>query len=269
VVGRTGNIDTIWTNARRAGARLDKAVQWDVNEEDKFILKADAVTLEPRHKRLTAVTIRMVLRKRMDEKLQSLPSQGKAMKLVSKSKASSHFIRNGTRFVDWRFVHRARVNLLPTIGKPWKDETKCRRCDFEFESLAHLLNHCPPALTNIQKRHDDIVRRIKSVVGNRSTGCELLYENRTIPGTPPEHRRRRPDPVIKKGNRIHVVDVAIPFEHGEDAFKEARQRKKDKYEYTKALLRKGRIRSVTVDAFIIGSRGPQQRGCAETLHFQI
>jgi len=74
-----------------------------VDDEDKFILKADAVTLQPRHKRLTAATIRKVLRKRKDEKLQSLPSQGKAMKLVSKSKASSHFIRNGTftRFVDW------------------------------------------------------------------------------------------------------------------------------------------------------------------------
>jgi len=30
VVARTGNVDTMWTNARRAGARLDEAVQWDL-----------------------------------------------------------------------------------------------------------------------------------------------------------------------------------------------------------------------------------------------
>jgi len=94
------------------------------------------------------------------------------------------------------------------------------------------------------------VRRIKTAVGNPRTGCELLYENRTIPGTPLEHRRKRSDLVIKKGNRIHVVDVTIPFENGEDAFKEAKQRKKEKYENTKALLRKGRIQSYTVDACI-------------------
>jgi len=150
-------------------------------------------------------------------------------------------VLNGTftRFVDWRFVHRARLDLLPTLGKPWKDETKCRRCDFESESLGHVLNHCPPALTNIQKRHDDIVRRIKTAVGNPRTGCELLYENRTIPCTPLEHRRKRPDLVIKNGNKIYVVDVTIPFENGEDAFKEAREKKREKSEYTKALQRKG------------------------------
>jgi hypothetical protein len=70
---RAENVDTMQptqedqrrrTNARGAGARLDKAVLWDVNEKDEFILKTDALTLEPNHKRLTAVTIRKVMRER-------------------------------------------------------------------------------------------------------------------------------------------------------------------------------------------------------------
>jgi hypothetical protein len=99
---RAENAGTIWTNVRGAGRRLDKAVKWDVNEKNEFVLKTDAVTLEPKHKQMTAMSIRKVMRKRRDEKLQEKPCQGKAMKLVSKSKSSTHFIRSGTytRFVD-------------------------------------------------------------------------------------------------------------------------------------------------------------------------
>jgi len=61
--------------------------------------------------------------------------------------------------------------------------------------------------------------------------------------------------VIRKGTKVYVVDVTIPFENGEDAFKEARKRKQEKYEYLKTVLKRGRTRSVTVDAFIIGSLG--------------
>jgi len=195
--GRPGNSQTIWTNARGSTRRLEEAVKWAVNEKDELMLQTDSITLEPSHKRFVATAIRKVLRKRRDEKLQSLPSQGKAMKLVSKTKASSHFIRSGsfTRFVDWRFIHRARLNLLPVNGQPWVQEQGCRRCQQQFESLAHVLNHCPPALTNIEKRHNDIVRRIKTAVENPRTGCKLLYENETIPGA---QTRDRPDLVIEK-----------------------------------------------------------------------
>jgi len=250
VVVRTGNVNIVWTNARGAGASLDKAVQWDLGDED-------AVSLEPRHKRQTAITIRKVTRKRRYERLHSLPSQGKAMMLPSKAKASAHFIRNGTftRLVDGRFIHRARLDPLPVCGKPWVENKGCRRCDWEFDILSLILNLCNRAKTSMTKRHDDHVRRIKTAVGNPMTGCELLFENQTIPWTPPANRHDRPDLVIRKGTKVFVVDVTILFENGKDAFKEARKRKQEKYEYLKAVLRRGRTRSATVDAFIIGSHG--------------
>ena len=165
--------------------------------------KTDAVTPQPKHKQLTAVSIRRVMRKRRDERLQVLPCQGKAMNLVSKSTSSAHFIRSGTytRFVDWRFIHRARLDILPINGKPWVEAKGCRRCGHEFESLLHTLNGCQPAKHNMTRRHNDIVERIKTAVGNPRTGCELLYDNQTIPGS---NTSERPDLVIKKGNDIFV-----------------------------------------------------------------
>jgi len=229
-----------------AGARLDKAVQWDLDDEDQFVLKMDAVTLEPSHKRQTAITIRKVMGKRRDDRLHSLPSQGRAMELVSKAKASAHFIRNSTftRFMHWRFIHRARLDLLPVCGKPWMENKGCRRCDWEFESLCHILNHRNRTMTSMTKRHNDIVRKIKTAVGNPRTGYELLFENQTIPGTPPAHRTERPDLVTRKVTKVFVIDVTIPFENGEDAFKEARKRKQEKYgaeERTDPVRHSGRI----------------------------
>ena len=222
------------------------------NEE--LVLKTDAITLEPQHKRVVAATIRKVMRKRRDERLQSLPSQGKAMRLVSKSKVSSHFIRSGTftRFVDWRFIHRARLNLLSLNGTPWAENKGCRRCNEGFESLGHVLNVCVTHKANMTKRHDDIVRRIKMQASRPRTRCRILYENQQIPGAP---NKERPDLIIQKDRTAYVIDVTIPFESGEDAFKKARARKKEKYEWTRQALRGGDIRSVVVDAFIVGSLG--------------
>ncbi|GIY24082.1 reverse transcriptase domain-containing protein [Caerostris darwini] len=52
-------------------------------------------------------------------------NQGKAIEVSSLAPASSHFLTDGayTRFADWRFIHRARLNLVPLNGaKPWLKE---------------------------------------------------------------------------------------------------------------------------------------------------
>ncbi|GFS36608.1 hypothetical protein TNIN_215361 [Trichonephila inaurata madagascariensis] len=48
-----------------------------------------------------------------------------------------------TRFADWRFIHKARLNLLPLNGaKQWINAAsrKCRRCGYENETLPS--HHC-------------------------------------------------------------------------------------------------------------------------------
>jgi hypothetical protein len=78
----------------------------------------------------------------------------------------------------------------------------------EFEIFAHIINHCLPAMQNITKRRNDIVRRIKTQVGNPKTGCELIYEDQPIPAA---EGRKRPNLVIQKGNNVYVVDVTDPL----------------------------------------------------------
>jgi len=255
--GRGSGGKTTWTDARTTTRRFEGAVAWEKDEDNEDIcLKIDDMTLKPLHKRMVAKTIRTAMRKRRDAKLQQLPSQGRAMKLVSKSKSSSHFIRSGTftRFVDWRFIHRARLNLLHVNGRPWNPvgAKGCKRCNHEFESLTHVLNHCPQGKPAMMKRHDDIVRRIKTAMGNSKTGCSLLFQDQTIPG---DTSRERPDLVFQKGNEIYIIDVTIPFESGEDALKEARDRKKEKYRHLVPLLKRGNVRRVHLDAFVVGSLG--------------
>jgi len=61
--------------------------------------------------------------------------------------------------------------------------------------------------------------------------------------------------LIIEGTKVYVVDVTIPFEKGEDVLKQAGKRKQLRYVYQKAALKRGRIRSATMDAFIIGALG--------------
>jgi hypothetical protein len=95
------------------------------------------------------------------------------------------------------------------------------------------------------------VRRIKTEASRPRTRCTLLFEDQRIPGS---GNREKPDFIIHKDRTAGVIDVTIPFESGEDAFKVARARKK-KYEWTKQALRRGDIRPVVLDAFIVGSLG--------------
>ncbi|GIY90126.1 retrovirus-related Pol polyprotein from type-1 retrotransposable element R2 [Caerostris extrusa] len=60
--------------------------------------------------------------------LMNKASQGKVLKLVSLSPSSSHFMSDGsyTRFADWRFIHRARLNQVHLNGcQPWMTDVAC------------------------------------------------------------------------------------------------------------------------------------------------
>lgn len=85
------------------------------------------------------------------------------MEVVSLSK-SSHFVSSGflTRFADWRFIHRARLNLLPLNAcRPWAlADKRCHRCGYQEETLPHVINHCMRYSTLIKKRHNLIIDQL-------------------------------------------------------------------------------------------------------------
>ncbi|KAG8196046.1 hypothetical protein JTE90_029015 [Oedothorax gibbosus] len=74
--------------------------------------------------------------------------QGVAIEVSSLHRASSHFLRTGnyTKFADWRFIYKARLNLLRLNGNTTWDKSlsQCRRCPAPVESTLHVLSLCKP-----------------------------------------------------------------------------------------------------------------------------
>ncbi|XP_016655967.1 uncharacterized protein LOC107882303 [Acyrthosiphon pisum] len=107
--------------------------------------------------------------------------QGRAMECAAAHPAATNFLRNGdyTRFADWRFIHRARPNLVPLNGSAaWRTgDRRCRRCDYNTESLAHVVDHCMRYSGLYLTRHNAVVERIKTAA---STKFEILFENQML-----------------------------------------------------------------------------------------
>lgn len=173
------------------------------------------------------------------------------MECVAAHPASHHFYKSGdfTRFADWRFIHRARLNLVPLNGSSsWRaGERKCRRCGYITESLAHVVDHCMRYTSLYMARHNAIVARIKVASALR---FDLLSENQVI-GT----QGLRPDLVLRRGNKIFIVDVTIPFDNRMAAFEAAAVEKRTKYEELRSELAASHNAEVVVVPFIVGALG--------------
>ncbi|GFQ99363.1 uncharacterized protein TNCT_733761 [Trichonephila clavata] len=157
--------------------------------------------------------------------LKALPSQGKAMDCVALSPASTHFLSEGryTRFADWRFIHKARLNLVPlNANKVWNDSQAklCHRCGRWDETLPHVINHCRMHSAAWQKPHNAIVNRIKAAVVFKG---KVLSENTVV------DQGLRPDLVVELGDELFIVDITVSFENRRPAFSQARLRKMEKY----------------------------------------
>ncbi|GIY27770.1 retrovirus-related Pol polyprotein from type-2 retrotransposable element R2DM, partial [Caerostris darwini] len=212
----TNKFSNTWTVARVASRRL--GVQW-IFEDSVPTLVFQDLTLKTSNRRKVLFAIRDRLRTARTSNLLRKKNQGKAMEVSSLAPASSHFLTDGafTRFADWRFVHRARLNLVPLNGaRPWlKDnDQRCRRCGFQQETLAHVLNHCSRYSHAWQLRHNAIVDRLVAALGRRG---EIISCNQTIGGSD-----LRPDIVFQKGKDVFIIDVTCPFENRKSAFSQAR-----------------------------------------------
>lgn len=217
-------------------------------------IKVEDKTLRASQRHQVLRTLRDNQRNQHLKRLLELPSQGKAMDCVSADPASSHFIRTGqyTRFADWRFVHRARLNLLPLNGCRHHDQRcnrSCRRCGYESETLPHVINHCMRYSDIITRRHNAVVSRVRKAASSRFT---ILAENQVVEGN------LRPDLVLVKDGNAVILDITIPFDNKADAFSEARRAKQEKYRGLAEAL-SARYEKVEVDAIVLGSLGSWDR----------
>jgi hypothetical protein len=123
------------------------------------------------------------------------------------------FDGTGLRFCDWRFIHRARSNTLPTndVKSRWSDASPvCRRCHSQNvnETLPHIICHCKPNMTAITARHDILNRLTNAIhLGQVTT-------DHVVPGAPGINR---PDIVVRSGNKVTIIDVTCPFENDDSS----------------------------------------------------
>ncbi|GIX97743.1 retrovirus-related Pol polyprotein from type-1 retrotransposable element R2 [Caerostris darwini] len=244
----SNKLSNIWTLARCASRRLN--VEWVFEDGVPRIIYQDLI-LKPQQRRRVLFSIRDRLRVDRSLRLMNKSNQGKVLKLASLSPASSHFVSNGlyTRFADWRFIHKARLNLVPLNGcMQWKSgaDKLCRRCGNWAETLPHVVNHCAMHSHAWQLRHNAIVDRLVQAMQRKAS---ILTINQAVCGT-----SLRPDITARVGNNIFIIDVTCPFEGSDSAFTAAFENKSAKYETLIPLYQAQGLRA-TIVPFIVGALG--------------
>ncbi|KAG8180539.1 hypothetical protein JTE90_018159 [Oedothorax gibbosus] len=167
-----------WSHARSATSRL--GIKWRCRELFDIELHIDDKVLTQNDRTKICRTIKESLRACWTQELIAKPSQGVAIEVSSLHRASSHFLRSGnyTKFADWRFIHKARLNLLRLNGNtPWdKSLSQCRRCPASVESTLHVLSLCKPNMGRRTLRHNAIVDRIHNA-GTGSLDSDVPHDN--------------------------------------------------------------------------------------------
>lgn len=249
----SGNVSFLWARVRKAAKALK--ITFTINESDNYCIEYSRDRIQTPGSTL-AGSLRELVKDIYVKSFTSKPDQGKVARALQNDKFSNGsswlFTGNGIRFCDWRFIHRARLNLLPlnNLTARWYPENgnkKCRRCPEGIETLPHVIDHCQPNYPSITRRHNLIVNRI--VKATKSGQMDL---DKHVPGDRPF---LRPDIVFYDDNKAAIIDVCCPFDNGPNSLHQAAQNKVDKYQSTRqALLDKG-YQDVVVLPFVVGALG--------------
>ncbi|CAD6235845.1 GSCOCG00008010001-RA-CDS [Cotesia congregata] len=254
----------IWTRVRIVTRRLSKklGVRWKWDEvETGFALEMKdtgdrIVTVPPSARSQIIWRLRKAAQNQYLEMLTAKKDQGKVWEVTSRNRESNLCLRDGKyiRFAEWRFIHRARLDVLPLNGAiRWGERDKrCRVCGYHLESLLHVLNHCMTHSAGYQLRHDAILKRIAEA--SRIAGEKRV--NKTVQGVDGDLAALRPDLVVRneQAKSIVIVDVIVTFENQCKALDAARKEKCEKYRELATALREQGYQ-VTVDAIVVGSLG--------------
>ena len=113
--------------------------------------------------------------------------QGKVYEVFSKWNVLNHFIRTGahTRFCDWRFVFKTRLDCVALNGaRRWgaNKDKQCRRGSYPNETLPHVLNGCMKYSDAIQRRHNAICNRLETAIKNMRGFKGVVRKDNAVPG---------------------------------------------------------------------------------------
>ena len=254
---------SLWTRPRKACRNLN--LSFHVPDFNPPYLTAESGS--PILAKLTCTKLHHICQHRSAQKLLSLPDQGKVARALINDTFGNGFswLYTGLniRFKDWRFIHRARLNLVPTNQNKhkWDDLQSpiCRVCNTDPETLPQVLCHCPTNFVDIRERHNAVLNRLAH---------SIRFGNVRIDQQVPDlNDECRPDIVIEENNEVTITDVVCPFDNGNEALKAAEDRKVNKYSHlTNHFSKQGKI--CHVFGFVIGALGTWHPG-NETVLNQI
>ena len=126
-----------------------------------------------------------------------LPDHGKVARCLTGDQyangSSWHITGLNIRFKDWRFIHCARLNVVPLNANKSRfsnASSTCRHCT-QPETLPHVVCHCRPQMTQIRDRHNKIVDRLTNAVRFREITMDKTVRTSGL--------RLRPDIVVDSG----------------------------------------------------------------------
>ena len=161
--------------------------------------------------RIDHVTIssKMELEKYWTEKLHA-SIDGNGLKTSTGDKHTHRWIKEPTKLLTGRdFIHcvKTRINALPsrsrtTRGRPQQDRT-CRAGCPRQETVNHIVQQCPRTHSSRIDRHNSVIKYLRREATQR--GLDTLEE----PIIQTSDGPRKPDLVIKNGNRAVVIDAQI------------------------------------------------------------
>uniref|UniRef100_A0ABD2WIM9 Reverse transcriptase domain-containing protein n=1 Tax=Trichogramma kaykai TaxID=54128 RepID=A0ABD2WIM9_9HYME len=261
---------SLWSHARNAARRSSAilGLRWVWCAERRELgvecrgPSGNTITVTPQARSQVVRRLRSALVAHYRERLLAKKDQGKVYEVTSRSRVGNHFLRNGsfTRFAEWRFIHRARLDVLPlNATKRWQTsgDKRCRKCGARLETLPHVIQHCRSNFVAITKRHDGVLDRLVKALKIPGT----VSVNRTVDGVDLEWAQLRPDLVVRDEVRkkIVIVDVAVPFENRGVALEEVRSEKLAKYRGLAACLERQGY-DVKLMPFLVGALGGWDAG---------
>jgi hypothetical protein len=175
--------------------------------------------------------------------------QGRYHRALAASRLASVAQRN-LSFCDWRFIHKARLNLTPTNStNPRALSKSCRRCGEEVESLSHVLNHCLPHRDRWMAKHNHAVQKLAEVARSKLPNATITTDRAV------DDSGLRPDLVVvdEAKKRALVLDVKCPIDLA-DRFRTVKAEVTAKYECVRQALQRRGLEA-TVLTFIVGSLG--------------
>ena len=240
---------SLWSRVRQACRRLK--VTFHYSENNDITISADESERVP--SRQVTTFLHRLVQSRYGDEFMNLKDQGKVARCLSEDQYGNgstwHCTGLNLRFKDWRFIHRARLNVLPlNAGKSRFSNTDpaCRRCAVHPETLPHVICHCKPHMVQIRDRHNSIVKRLTNSIRFGKITTDRTVEQSNL--------RLRPDIVVEEDNRVLIIDVTCPFDNDDDALSKAAVAKVNKYEPLKVFL-ESKGKSCGIYPFVVGALG--------------